>query len=112
MVVQHAKLADGKWFAMTLAEQLGNIGSEVGRASSWRIRGNKEYFEKAFSRALELLDLSLSDNRWRGAKRREIARAREVVCEALDTESSEHSYDSLNGYFGHFAILARAQKGF
>ncbi len=112
MAVQHVNLADGKWFAMTLAEQLGNIGSEVGRASSWRNKGNKEYFEKAFSRAIELFDLSLSDNRWRGAKRREIARAREMVCEALDTESPERSCDSLNDYFGHFALLARAQKGF
>ena len=98
---------------MSLAEQMGNIGSEVGRASAWRDRGNQEYTQLAFSRALELLDLTLADERWRGPKRREIARAREAVCEAFSESGPPTSaLSSLNGYFLHFAILARTRKGF
>jgi hypothetical protein len=32
----HQNLAVGRWFEMTLAEQLGNVGSEVGRAIKWQ----------------------------------------------------------------------------
>ena len=28
----HQSLAAGRWFELSLAEQLGNVGSEVGRA--------------------------------------------------------------------------------
>jgi len=28
----HKELAEGRWFQLSLMEQLGNIGSEVGRA--------------------------------------------------------------------------------
>lgn len=111
MAFQHENLAGGKWFSLTIAEQMGNIGSEVGRAGAWREKGNREYFERAFSRALELLDLTLADERWRGARRREIARAREQVCEALDGDGGEPSLESLNGYFYRFAALARNGKG-
>ncbi|TSC78477.1 MAG: hypothetical protein G01um101429_750, partial [Parcubacteria group bacterium Gr01-1014_29] len=29
----HKELAEGRWFQLSLMEQLGNIGSEVGRAA-------------------------------------------------------------------------------
>ena len=34
---QHQSLAEGRWFTLSLAEQLANIGSEVSRAirSTW-----------------------------------------------------------------------------
>jgi hypothetical protein len=31
--IQHRDLAAGRWWQLTLAEQLGNIGSEVSRAT-------------------------------------------------------------------------------
>lgn len=97
---------------MSLAEQMGNIGSEVGRAGAWRDRGNQEYAQMAFFRALELFGLTLADERWRGAKRREIARAREALCDAFgESDKRSTALSSLNGYFSHFAIMARARKG-
>ncbi len=48
-----------RWFTMSLAEQLGNVGSEVGRAVRWHNQGNLENQEKALTRAYELLDLTI-----------------------------------------------------
>ena len=45
MAFQHNDLAGGRWFLFSLAEQLGNVGSEVERAIKWHAKGNKEYFE-------------------------------------------------------------------
>lgn len=75
--VQHKTLAAGKWQSMNLAEQMGNIGSEVHRTLQWRGK-DKARFETAFERGLELFDLTLEDERWRG-RFREIARARGVL---------------------------------
>jgi hypothetical protein len=47
-----------------------------------RGRGNAQQFEGAVVRALELFDLTLSDPRWR-KRLKEIARAREVFCDAV-----------------------------
>jgi hypothetical protein len=38
---------------MTIAEQLGNVGSEYERALRWKQRGNVVHFEQAFARLLE-----------------------------------------------------------
>jgi len=72
----HKDLARGKWNELTLMQQLANVGSEVGRAINWKNKGNKEYSNNAFERALELLDLTLADKK--NKKRlKEVARVRE-----------------------------------
>ena len=102
----HAKLAAGRWFELTLLEQLGNIGSEVSRAIRWRGRDEK-LFMGAIERTLELFDLTLSDPRWRG-RRKEIARAREVLCDIVfGPNSHSTTLEDLDRYFTHFAIAAR-----
>jgi hypothetical protein len=68
---------------LTLAEQLGNAGTDVGRAIRARESGNDQRLTAALGRALAQLDLTLADPRWAGHRRREIARAREVVCDLL-----------------------------
>lgn len=109
--VQHRDMAAGRWHELTLAEQLGNIGSEVSRAIRWKTR-NERLAEGALARALELLDLTLSDPRLRGsvARLREIARAREVIVDFL-AGSNEYGTtgDSLQRYFDAYAIAARSQ---
>ena len=80
MVYRHRDLAAGRWGTLSLAEQLGNVGSEVGRMLRWRGR-DERLVTGAFERALELLDLTLADPRWRW-RLREIARARELLCDA------------------------------
>ena len=107
MAFQHKELSDGRWFILSFAEQLGNIGSEVSRAKRFFNKDTKQY-EGAVTRALELFDLTLSDLRWRG-RLREIARAREVFCDAAFEEGRAYqsSLDNLDQYFFAFAMLAR-----
>lgn len=107
---RHQELAAGRWRQLSLAEQLGNVGTEVGRMLRRR-RGNDERSAvAAFERALELLDLTMADPRWRG-RLREIARARELLCDAA---SGGREYgtrlEDLDRYFLAFAIAARRNR--
>ena len=91
---------------------MGNIGSEVNRTISWRQKGNAEFAENAFVRSIELLDLTLADERWRGPKRKEVARVRESWCESMEEKQSTGVFDlGLSRYLDHFAVMARSQKG-
>ncbi len=108
-IFKHKNLAAGKWFTLSLAEQMGHIGSEV-----WRARRAKEKDQKLFwsavERALELFDLTLMDSRWRG-RRREIARAREVFCDAVyGGKLYKSSLEGLTPYFDQFALKAAIRK--
>lgn len=106
MAVQHRDLAGGQWQRLTLAEQLGNIGSEVHRTHQAAAK-KPERSERAAIRALELFDMTLADPRWRG-RLREIARAREVFCDAfLGGSEYGSNFPQLEKYFDQFAVLAR-----
>lgn len=108
MAFQHNNLAGGRWFSFTLAEQLGNVGSEVERAIKWRKQGNKEYFESAYARMLELLDLTIVDQRWEGPRRKELVRVREALCDSFeDGHQLEIALSDWPKYFLPFAIFAR-----
>jgi hypothetical protein len=107
--VQHRDLAGGRWFELSLAEQLGNIGSEVSRAAKWSGR-NGTLARGALERALELFDLTLDDPRHRQspARLRELARAREVVVDFFDGPNEYRSTaEDLQRYFDAYALAAR-----
>lgn len=103
----HPELASGRWHSFSLCEQLGHIGSEISRARRAREAGNRERMDGAVERALELFDLTLEDPRLRN-RRREICRAREVVCDFFwgDNEYGS-SAESLDRYFMAYALAAR-----
>lgn len=109
MVIHHKTLESGRWQELTLKEQMGNIGSEVSRAVRWKGKDEKLY-GGAVERALELLDFTLRDSRWR-QRLREIARVRELICDAVFGRGEYHtSLEDLDRYFYYFALAARAQK--
>ena len=109
MSFQHAGLAAGRWHTTPLVEQLANLGSEVGRVSRWQ-KKDLQACEKAFSRALEFLDLTIQDPRWKG-RRKELTRVREFLCDAmLGGEAYGSDFASLDCYFYHFAVAARANR--
>ena len=90
---------------------MANIGSEVERAIRSHGAGKSSRFESAFDRALELFDLTGTDPRWRGGRRREILRAREEFCRLFfDPEVPGNSADGLRRYFFHFALLAQEAR--
>ena len=93
---------------MTLAEQLGNVGSDFERALRWKEKNKVELFESSAARTLELLDLTLADRRWHSHRRRELARLREEVCKELFFEKiGSGSGRGLQRYFLSMASLVR-----
>jgi len=103
---QHVNLAGGRWFTMPLVDQLAHVGSEVGRMLRWKEK-NPHACEKAFNRALELLDLTIQDLRWKG-RRKELTRAREFLCDAmLGGNAYGSDLTDLDRYFYRYALASR-----
>ncbi|MBI5221681.1 MAG: hypothetical protein HY979_02665 [Candidatus Magasanikbacteria bacterium] len=102
-----------RWYEMTLCEQMGNIGSEVGRAHNWQKKNNIVQRDKSLDRAFDLLDITLDDPRWRvyPGRLREICLARELLADTF-WGSREHgdTAQGLEKYFFQFALAARAGK--
>ena len=89
-----------KWQSLTIFEQMGNIGSEVGRAFAARRRGDTAAMTSAWRRGLDLLDATAEQlARQKSPKLREVLRARELFAGMED--------ESLEGYFMWFALAAR-----
>lgn len=104
----HREAASGRWRQLTLMEQMAHVGSEVGRAIRAHKAGLAERFDLALARALELFDLTAADERWRGARCREILRAREEFCRLFfDDDVPPDSARGLERYFLAFAMAAR-----
>lgn len=92
---------------MPLLEQMANVGSEVERALNWRAKNNSAYSQKAFERALELLDLTIK-NVTGFARLKELTRTREVLMDYFVGENEFKSTDAAwRQYFFHFAYAVR-----
>lgn len=108
--VQQKKLID-RWYELTLAEQLGNVGSDVDRMISWQKKGNKKHAQNAFHRALDLLDLTISDKRWYGPKLKELCRVREVLCDSFfGSKIYNTNLEYFSKYFYQFALIVRKNR--
>lgn len=105
----HKDLAAGSWNKLSFFEQMGNIGSEVGRARKWQTK-NQKLFDSAFDRAHELLMLTIADKRWVD-QLGELCRVKEVLCDAYcGGVLYDSDFASLEKYFYHFALAAQRQK--
>ena len=107
MMALHTTLATGRWNTLSLMEQLGNTGSEVGRALRAREARNTSRLNAALDRALELLDLTIADPKNR-TRLRELCRLREVVCDFFYGDNLYKStQETMDRYFLHFGVAAR-----
>jgi hypothetical protein len=97
-----------KWFARSLADQLGNIGSEVDRYISLTKRNQNENALNAIYRAIDLLDLSKQNPNLSSAQRREIAITKEALTDCVLSDNSYgNSLEYFSKYFMQFAMVAR-----
>jgi hypothetical protein len=104
----HDSSAAGKWLTLSLAEQLGNIGSDFDRALKWKEKNQTALYSSATTRMLELLDLTLSDKRWHDHRLKELVRVREEVCrELFSPVFNTASANGLKKYFYVMAVNAR-----
>jgi len=110
MNYHHKSLADGRWAEFSFLEQMANIGSEVGRAINWRKKNNEEYSQKAFERALELIDLTLEGlNEY--PKLKELARVREALVDYFYGDNEYNSSaEAWEKYFYYFNYAARRNR--
>lgn len=110
MAIQHKNLADGRWQKLTFFEQMANVGSEVERTIKWRNKDNAMYSRLAFDRALELLDLTLNNEK-SGSHLKELARVRETLADYFVFENIYGSSDEKwQKYFYAFNFAARKDR--
>ncbi len=69
-----------RWQKMSIFEQMGNIYSELSRAESWEKRNDIEAKINSLDRALELINFTLSDKRFKN-RLKEVARLKELVAD-------------------------------
>ena len=104
----HQDISQARWSAFSLYEQMANIGSEVERAIKWREKGNNEYSKLSFYRSLELIDLTINDNKHR-SHLKEITRLRECLVDFFAGSNIYRSTaESWKKYFYPFNFAARS----
>lgn len=110
-MIIHKHLAGGRWFKFSLMEQLANAGMDVERAIQWKKKGNLEYSQQAFERALELLDLTKADPKNR-KRLREVCRMREALVDHFVYDNEYNTTEeSWSNYFYQFNYAAALQRG-
>lgn len=96
------------WASLDIFNQLGNIGSEVGRALTAKRQGKTERMDSAFLRGMDLFNATV--DAW--AERGEVALpelliARELFAASILTDKED---PTLEKYFLQFAIAARLNR--
>jgi hypothetical protein len=110
MTYQHRELAAGRWCDLSFFEQMANVGAEIGRTISWKNKGRPDISQRAFERALELLDMTVSDRKNR-SRLRELLRVREALADCYVFNNSYRSSDeSWQRYFYPFQFAARSNR--
>ena len=105
----HTDITQERWNALSLVEQMANVGSEVGRTINWR-KKDEILSRNALYRGLELLDATIEDPK--NKKRlRELLRVRECLTDYFMYDNQYKSSDDLwNNYFLAFGIAARLNR--
>ena len=98
-----------RWAKMTINEQMGNIGSEVGRAIIAFRNGKKDRVDRAIDRAIDLF--SATAEALVGTKHsyrlKEVLRAREEFLRLFFDGTFESDADKIERYFMNYAFAAR-----
>jgi len=106
----HSKTLEQRWQTLSIYEQLGNVGSEVGRAAARAEQGEDAKRDLALTRALELLDYTIADPRWR-RRLKEFCRARELLVDTFwGTREYGDTTKKLEKYFYQFALAAQLRR--
>jgi hypothetical protein len=105
-LIHHKNLCEKKWFLLSLAEQMANIGSEIERTIIWKEKADKNYSRLAFERALELIDLTKLDPKNR-ERLKELCRMREMLVDWFYENQYHSSNSSWQNYFLSFNYFAR-----
>lgn len=107
----HKELATGRWFELSLIEQLANIGADIERSIKWKQKGNAGHSIQAFDRALDLIYLTVEDPKNRN-RLREILRTREALIDHFVYDNKLNTTEQQwQNYFYQFNYAAAMGKG-
>lgn len=96
-----------RWQKFSLAEQMGNIGSEISRARLFEEKKDLVQRTKSLERVLEMIDSTITDKRYAG-RLKEVCRLREIVADLYSQSGSyQVTLADLLNYLMPFALLAR-----
>jgi hypothetical protein len=99
-----------RWLQLTFAEQMGNIGSEVGRAISAEKRGDEASKDGAIARAIDLFDAtSVHLAAQKSPRLKEVLRAKDQFLQLFFGDNFADA-DKVEDYFMQFAIAARSGR--
>ena len=106
------KFSRERWSQLSFNEQIGNIGSEVGRAIIAHQSNNEMRKNRAIDRAIDLFSATIEVNIGtpNAYKLKEIMRARDEFLRLFFDNTFEHDSKKINRYFMDFAYLARAEQ--
>jgi len=101
-----------RWAQLTFDEQMGNIGSEVGRAIIGHRNGNEKRRDRAIDRAIDLFSATVEVNISMpyAYRLKEVLRARDEFLRLFFDGTFEHDADNIDRYFMNFAFIARAAR--
>ncbi len=101
----------GRWGRMTILEQMGNIGVEVGRAIKAKRNGDNDLMIGAIDRTLDLFnattEILISD---KSLRVKEVLRAEDQFL-SLFFDDNFKDADKLDDYFMQYALAARNGRG-
>jgi hypothetical protein len=106
------KFDRARWAQLTFNEQMGNIGSEVGRAIIAHRNGNQVRESRAIDRAIDLFSATvdvLIGTKY-SYRLKEVLRARDEFLRLFFDGTFEQDADNIERYFMFFAFAARADK--
>ena len=108
MSIIHKDLQN-RWDDFSRKQQLGNIGSEIARVYYWDKKGDKKAKNNSIERALELIDFTYADPKWKDSEGlRELAYVRELLADLyIDGGFYEINLKSLEKYFLDFVLAKK-----
>ncbi len=100
-----------RWAKMTILEQMGNIGSEVGRTIKAKASGDQTRFEATLARALDLFSATTEVLiAQKSARVREVLIAREQFLNLFFGSAPVGDDKKLENYFMQYAVAARIKR--
>ena len=101
-----------RWAQLTFNEQMGNIGSEVGRAIIAHRSGNQVRKARAIDRAIDLFSatVEVTVGTKYSYRLKEVLRARDEFLRLFYDGTFDADADKIERYFMYFAFAARAGR--
>ena len=110
-MADYVKFDRTRWAQLSFNEQMGNIGSEVGRAIIAYRNGEHERQTRAIDRAIDLFSATvevLVGTKY-SYRLKEVLQSRDEFLRLFNDNTFEKEADNIDRYFMYFALAAREE---